>query len=213
MHGSRQDDIEQDAASATLSQHAEELSDETLIHAIAIGAIWAIETLYQRYNRILYSFAYRMVSDHQIAEDLLQESFLSIWRRSSSYSPQLGGVRSWLFSIIHHRTIDYLRSVRRRSPLPSVTLDEVELGGDPATIAPDVWDEVWRSVKSARVREALVKLSPEQRMVIELAYFQGWTHTEIAEGCQIPLGTVKARMRLGLMHLKRTLEQMGVMEQ
>ena len=77
---------------------------------------------------------------------------------------------------------------------------------------PDVWDEAWRSVQSSQVRAALLKLSPEQRQVIELAYFQGWTHSEIAEGYHIPLGTVKARMRLGLIHLKRTLEQMGVHE-
>lgn len=77
---------------------------------------------------------------------------------------------------------------------------------------PDVWEEAWRSVQSAQVRAALMSIPTEQRMVIELAYFQGWTHTEIAEGCQIPLGTVKARLRLGLIHLKRTLEKMGVNE-
>src|SRR5436305_10449444 len=90
-----------------------ELSDEALINAIAGGAVWAMEPLYQRYNRILYSLAYRMVADHQIAEDLLQDAFLSVWKRATSYSPQSGAVRSWLVSIIHHRTIDYLRGLRR----------------------------------------------------------------------------------------------------
>src|SRR5207253_8321312 len=92
-----------------------EPSDEALLNAIAGGAVWAMEPLYQRYSRILYSLAYRMVADHQVAEDLLQDAFLSVWRRATSYSPQSGAVRSWLVSIVHHRTIDYLRAVRRRS--------------------------------------------------------------------------------------------------
>lgn len=187
-----------------------ELSDEALINAIAGGAVWAMEPLYQRYNRILYSLAYRTVADHQVAEDLLQDAFLSVWRRATSYSPQSGAVRSWLVSIVHHRTIDYLRAVRRRSTLKEATWEEVEQ--DERTAFPDVWDEAWRSVQSAQVRAALMNIPIEQRMVIELAYFQGWTHSEIAEGCKIPLGTVKARMRLGLMHLKGILEQMGVDE-
>jgi RNA polymerase sigma factor (sigma-70 family) len=188
----------------------DEPSDEALISAIANGAVWAMEPLYQRYSRILYSLAYRMVADHQIAEDLIQESFLSVWRRASSYSPQSGLVRSWLISIVHHRTIDYLRAVRRRSNLKETTWEEADL--DEKAAFPDVWDEAWRSVQSAQVRSAMMKIPTEQRMVIELAYFQGWTHSEIAEGCQIPLGTVKARMRLGLLHLKRNLQQMGVTE-
>ncbi|MGI9058412.1 MAG: RNA polymerase sigma factor [Ktedonobacteraceae bacterium] len=187
-----------------------ELSDEALINAIAGGAVWAMEPLYQRYSRILYSLAYRMVADHQIAEDLLQDAFLAVWRRATSYSPQSGAVRSWLVSIVHHRTIDYLRGVRRRSALKEATWEEVEL--DERAAFPDVWEEAWRSVQSSQVRAALMDIPTEQRMVIELAYFQGWTHTEISQGCQIPLGTVKARMRLGLQHLKKALEKMGVNE-
>ncbi len=187
-----------------------EPSDETLISAIAGGAVWAMEPLYQRYSRILYSLVYRMVADHQVAEDLIQEAFLSVWKHATTYSPKSGAVRSWLISIVHHRTIDYLRAVRRRSVLKETTLDEIDL--DERTAFPDVWDEAWKSVQSSQVRAALMNIPTEQRMVIELAYFQGWTHSEIAEGCQMPLGTVKARMRLGLLHLKRALEQMGVNE-
>ena len=196
--------------SGPLPFQANELSDEALISAIAGGAVWAMEPLYQRYSRILYSLAYRMVADHQIAEDLIQEAFLSVWRRATSYSPQSGAARSWLVSIVHHRTIDYLRAVRRRSTLKETTWEEAEQ--DDRTAVPDVWDEAWRSVQSAQVRAALMNIPPEQRMVIELAYFQGWTHSEISAGCQLPLGTVKARMRLGLLHLKRELAQRGVNE-
>lgn len=187
-----------------------ELSDEALLLAIADGAVWAMESLYQRYSRILYSLAYRMVADHQVAEDLLQDAFLAVWRRATSYSPQTGAARNWLISILHHRTIDYLRRIRRHSTIHEATLEEIELDGSIAS--PDVWDEAWQSVKSSQVRAALMKIPTEQRLVIELAYFQGWTHTEIAEGTQIPLGTVKARMRLGLIHLKQVLAQMGMDE-
>ena len=188
----------------------DELSDEALLEAIAGGAVWALDSLYQRYSRILYSLAYRMVADHQIAEDLLQDAFLSVWRRSTSFSPQAGAARSWLISIIHHRAIDHLRRVRRRSSMQEAPLEELEF--DESTAVADVWDEAWRSVQSSQVRAALMEIPTEQRMVIELAYFQGWTHTEIAEGTQTPLGTVKARMRLGLNHLKRILLEEGINE-
>ena len=187
-----------------------ELSDEALLKEIAGGAVWAMDSLYERYSRMLYSVAYRMVADHQIAEDLLQDAFLAVWRRSTSYSPQTGAARSWLISILHHRTIDHLRRMRRRSGIVEAPLEEIEL--DETTAFPDVWDEAWRSIKSSQVRAALMKIPTEQRLVIELAYFQGWTHAEIAEGTEIPLGTVKARMRLGLHHLKRVLEEMGMDE-
>ena len=204
------DDANDNQTSGSISIPMEELSDEVLIRAIAGGAVWAMEPLYQRYSRILYSLVYRMVSDHQITEDLLQDAFLSVWKRATSYSPQAGAVRSWLISIAHNRTIDYLRGVRRRSVIKEATWEDVER--DERTAQPDAWEGAWQSIQSDKVREALMKLPTEQRMVIELAYFQGWTHSEIAEGCQIPLGTVKARMRLGIMHMKRVLVQMGVTE-
>lgn len=186
------------------------LSDQALLKAIASGAVWAMESLYQRYSRSLYSLVYRMVANQQVAEELLQDVFLAVWRSAASYSPQISTVRNWLFSITHHRTIDYLRRLRCQSTIQEVLLEEIEL--HESITSPDTWDEAWRSVKSSHVQAALMKIPPEQRLVIELAYFQGYTHTEIAEGMQIPLGTVKGRMRLGLTHLKRVLIEMGMDE-
>jgi RNA polymerase sigma factor (sigma-70 family) len=188
----------------------ETISDEALIQAIASGAVWAMEILYERYHRALYTVVYRMVADQQIAEDLLQESFLAVWRRAVSYLPQNGEVRSWLFSIVHHRAIDYLRSLQRRAALNKISLEDVEY--DEQVSSPDVWDEAWLAVQRSQVREAIMSLPKEQRLVIELAYFQGWTQAEIAEGCQIPLGTVKGRIRSGLLHLKHILENKGFNE-
>ena len=210
MKSFQKGDAENNQPSHSISLPFDQLSDEVLLSAVARGAVWAMEILYERYSRILYSLAYHMVADHQIAEDLSQDAFLAVWRRATSYSPQSGAARSWIVSIMHHRTIDYLRSVRRRSVLKEATWEEVER--DERTAFPDAWDEAWQNIQSAKIREALMKLPIEQRMVIELAYFQGWTHSEIAEGCQIPLGTVKARMRLGLTRLKRVVEEMGFRE-
>lgn len=185
-----------------------ELTDDTLIQAIASGQGWAMEALYQRYSALLYTCAYRIVADHQIAEDIRQESFLAAWRHVTSYSPKLGAISTWLVSIAYHRAIDYVRTVHRQATLKSMPLEEVRTTSHAASS--DVWNEVWQSIQGTQVREALTMLPLEQRPVIELAYFQGWTHAEIAGGCQIPLGTVKGRMRLGLLRMKRILEQMGM---
>lgn len=187
------------------------LSDEGLLDAIVDGAVWAMEQLYQRHHVVLYSLIYRMVANQQVAEDLLQEAFLAIWQHARSYSPQAGAVRNWLISIVHHRTIDYLRAVRRRAGrLQEIHCEEVDQ--DERRAVPDVWDDVWRSVLSTQVRQALMQIPIEQRMLIELAFFQGWTHMEIAEGCHLPLGTVKSRIRSGLLQLKHTLEETGLTE-
>jgi len=185
-------------------------SDEDLLSAIAGGAVWAMEPLHQRYSRLLNSHAYAMVADYQVAQDLTQETFLAVWRHASAYVPQAGAVRSWLLSILRHRTIDYLRALRRRSCLQEVRWEQV--GEDEQPILPDAWDEAWRSILGSQVRAALMQIPLEQRKVIALAYFQGWTQSEIAQEYSIPLGTVKARMRLGLLHLKQALDQMGFTE-
>ena len=184
--------------------NADEISDRTLISAIACKAVWAMEILYQRYNRMLYTLVHRMVGNQQVAEDLMQEAFFAVWQNAHSYVPQNGEVRSWLISIFHHKSIDYLRSLQRRATIQQVELEQVDLQDHVAV--GDVWDEASQSVQRGLIREAMMNLPREQRMVIELAYFQGWTHSEIAEGTHLPLGTVKARMRLGLLHLKRLLE-------
>lgn len=188
--------------------NADEISDGTLISAIAGRAVWAMEILYQRYNRLLYALVHRIVGNQQVAEDLMQEAFFAVWQHAHSYVPQNGEVKSWLISIFHHKAIDYLRSVQRRAAIQQVELEQADLQDQ--VVMGDAWDEVWQSAQRDLIREALAHLPREQQMVIELAYFQGWTHSEIAEGTHLPLGTVKARMRLGLLHLKRLLEQKDV---
>lgn len=188
----------------------DQLSDEVLIQAIASREVWAMEPLYKRYHRMLYSFSHHLVSDPQIAENLIQETFFAVWQSATTYTLQTGSVRHWLLSIVHHRAIDYLRALRRRSILHEINWDAIEEEELPNV--PDVWEEVWQSILIAQVHAALLHLPMEQQEVIELKYFQGCTQSEIARRCHIPLGTVKGRIRNGLLHLKRILGQTSVNE-
>ena len=192
------------------SKRSFEVQTGDLCERYGISEVDALAQLYDRYHQMMYSLAYRIVLDIQLAEDLLQETFLAVWHSAGSYSVQGGSVRTWLFSIIHHRTIDYLRQGQMRSLTGNVSFDELEHSD--TFWCTDAWDETWRNVQSTYVRQALKRLSREQRIVIELAYFQGWSHTEIAREYQLPLGTVKARMRLGLAHLRRLLAELDIYE-
>ena len=185
------------------------ISDEYLIDAIGRGDVSAMELLYDRYSRPFFSLAYRVTASKQAAEDLVQAAFLAIWQNRTSYSREVGSVRSWLYSIMHYRVIDYLRRQRSRSKWREIPWEEVEFDED-LFVSPDPWEETWRSEQVALIREALQSLSEEQRRAIELAYFEGLTREEIAERCGIPVGTVKSRLRLGLLHLKHALSEKSI---
>ncbi len=185
-------------------------TDQDVLSAIADGAVWALDMLYQRYHLGLYSLAYRMVSDHQIAEDLLQQTFLRVWRHAATYSAQAGSVRGWLFAILRNFAVDYLRKQRQRTVPKEVPLGDIEF--DERFALADTWDEVLQHEEQAQLREALAHLTKKQRLVLELSFFQGYTHSEIAALCKMPLGTVKSAMRQGLLALKRELMKSGTKE-
>lgn len=196
------------AQPAFVDSKEQDLDDEGLILAICEGEEWAMDILYQRYSKYAYSLAYRIVHDSTIAEDIVQDAFLSIWRKAASYQEQQGSVRSWLQAIVHHRAIDKVRASAHRDA--QWTPLQTENEQDPPSEQPEVWEEVWLHERASLIRSVLALLPPEQRQVIELAYFGGYTHAEIAEGWNIPLGTVKGRMRLGLQKMKQLLCQRGV---
>jgi RNA polymerase sigma factor (sigma-70 family) len=185
-----------------------EPTDEELISAICLGAEWAIELLYQRYYRLAYALAYRILCESTAAEDIVQETFLSIWRKAASYLKQNGSVFSWIQAIVHHRAIDKVRSSANRDR--NWTPLQTEGEQDPPSEQPDVWEEAWNQERGQLIRAVLAQLPPDQRLVIEQAYFGGLTHAEIAEKYNIPLGTVKGRMRLGLQKMRRLLEEHGL---
>src|SRR5712692_1209618 len=186
----------------------QDLNDEVLIATICTRSEWAMELLYQRYHRYAYALAYRILRDSAAAEDIVQEAFLSVWHKASSYERGHGSVHRWLQAIVHHRAIDRVRAAAHRdyqwTPL------QAENEQDPPSEEPDAWETAWQGEQGTLIRAALNQLPYEQREVIELAYFDGYTHSEIADQRHIPLGTVKGRMRLGLMKMKRFLENCGL---
>ena len=176
--------------------------DDELIAAVARGDQPALLALYDRYGRMGYGLAYRILGDAGAAEEAVQDAYLRIWRRAATFDASRGAARSWLLTIVHHCAIDLLR---RRAGAPPVVagLDEM---ADRRSV-PDAWSEVSGRMESDRVRTAVETLPGEQRRAIEMAFFDGLTHREIAERDGLPLGTVKGRLRLGLKRLSGLLAE------
>jgi RNA polymerase sigma-70 factor, ECF subfamily len=176
--------------------------DNELISAVASGDHPALLALYDRHGRVAYGLAYRILGDAGAAEEAVQDAYLRVWRRASTFDAARGGVRSWLLTIVHHCAIDL---VRRRAGAPPVVAGLEELAERQPV--PDAWSEVSGRIESERVRTAVETLPGEQRRAIEMAFFEGLTHREIAERDGLPLGTVKGRLRLGLKRLSGLLEE------
>ena len=179
----------------------EALSDEMLVARAAAGRQEAIAVLFDRHQRSMYGLALRITGDDASAQDAVQDAFVSVWRNASRFDAERASARSWMLAITHHRAID---AVRRRRPLSALPDEPSSL--PPALVRPDVWGEVLARLDAATMRRALDRLSAVQREVLELAYFGGLTQQDIAARTGTPLGTVKSRVRLGLMALRTELE-------
>jgi RNA polymerase sigma-70 factor (ECF subfamily) len=180
-------------------------SDERVIDLIAQGSPEGIEMLYDRYGRLAYTLALRVLGDTGGAEDVVQEAFLSIWRRASSYRPNRGSLRTWVCSIVHHRAIDRLRGRSGRARL-DLSLDKAP----PEAALSDTWETVAADLERGHIRVALDELPDEQRRTIELAYYAGYSQSEISSLMSVPLGTVKGRTRMALRKLRSSLEHQGL---
>jgi RNA polymerase sigma-70 factor, ECF subfamily len=177
------------------------LADEELMQLVYRGNAHAFEVLYDRHADVAFSLACRICGERALAEDVVQEAFLSLWRSRARYDRNRGSVRGWTLGIVHNRSIDALRrrAVRERG----IVRDE---GAEERVAAPELTDvEFARRDDAREVRDALGELPDEQSRVIELAYFGGLTHVEIASKLGTPVGTVKGRMRLGLAKMRMTL--------
>ncbi len=152
----------------------------------------------------MYGLALRITNDPMLAQDVVQEALLGVWRNASRFEPGKASGRTWIMAITHHRAVDAIR--RRR---PTVELPEPEMPPPAALTMPDIWEEVAGRLDSATIRSAMARLSDVQRQAIELAYFGGLTQQEIAERTSAPLGTVKSRVRLGLLALRDELRLAG----
>jgi len=180
------------------------LADEDLMHLVQRGQAPAFEVIYERHAQAAFSLAYRIAGTRNLAEDVVQEAFLSIWRAGGRYDRARGSVRTWVLGIVHHRAIDQLRrsSVHDKRRASDEGLEE-RLESHERTD-----NEVARREEAATIRSAMDALPAEQSHVIELAYFGGFTHTEIADILGAPVGTVKGRMRLGMEKLANRLRML-----
>jgi RNA polymerase sigma-70 factor (ECF subfamily) len=180
------------------------LADEDLMAVVDRKDQNAFELLYDRHGGAAYSLAYRIVGDRNAAEDATQEAFLSIWRSKARYDRARGSVRSWVLSVVRNRAIDSLR----RGGVNAPKLDHDDEAAIDAREAPERTEaEAIRNETARELRGAINALPNEQSQVIELAYFGGFSHSEIAEIINQPLGTVKGRMRLGLEKIRADIAE------
>jgi RNA polymerase sigma-70 factor (ECF subfamily) len=185
-------------------EKAERLADEELMPLIGEKDPEAFEVFYDRHGGVAYSLAYRIVGEKAAAEDVTQEAFISIWRSGARFDRARGSVRSWMLSIVRNRAIDALRS--RAGKAPKLTFDDdAVLEQRPSEELTD--DEAMRRETAGEIRGALGELPGEQSKVIELAYFGGFSQSEISRMLGVPLGTVKGRMRLGLEKIRGELAE------
>jgi RNA polymerase sigma-70 factor (ECF subfamily) len=183
----------------TDDKEARRAEDAALMRRIVVGDERAVEDLHSRYGGPLYSLAYQVTGADQFAQDVVQETFLAVWQSAGRFDPSKGAVAPWLYSLARHKAIDL---VRREANVRKRTAD-VDLSFEPAP--DDVDREAWLRIRRDRVRTAITELSELQRTAIELAFFRGLTHVEVAEELDIPLGTAKTRIRSGLLRLRDVL--------
>ena len=189
------------------SEQRSEEPDEQLVGNVAAGDATALATLYSRYQAMSYALAMRITADASLAEDVVQEAFLGIWRNAARYSSARASARTWILAIVHHRSID---TVRRRRP--TADLPDSDAAPPRSLLMPDVWPEVAGRLDREVIRRALARLPASQREAIELAYYGGLTQQEIAARTGAPLGTVKSRVRLGLLGMREALVAEGAGE-
>jgi RNA polymerase sigma-70 factor (ECF subfamily) len=179
-----------------VGMRGEDQTEERLLAGVGRAEVSAFEDLYDRYSRSVYSLAMTMLRDAEAAREVTQEVFLDLWRTARAFEPTRGSARSWILSLAHHKSVDAVRRRRLRAVEP---LSEALPSGQ------DVAAEAAAALARGRVREALSTLTLDQRNAIALAYYGGYTQREIAERLGIPLGTIKTRMRDGMIRLRGLL--------
>ena len=174
------------------------LSDEALVALVARSDETALAELYDRVGGIAYGLAYRVLRDEALAEDAVQEAFLGLWRTAASFMPERAKATTWLLTLVHRRAVDLVRreQLRRGDPLETA----------PEAVSESAEDDAWLRLERERVQGALARLPDQQREAIELAYYGGFTQSELAERLGQPLGTIKSRMFAGLARLRELLD-------
>jgi RNA polymerase sigma-70 factor, ECF subfamily len=179
--------------------------DESLIRLIVGSQTEALGELYDRYNRLVFGMARNAVSDQALAEEITQDVFMRVWNKASTYQAEQGKVVNWIAGITRNRAIDAFRHQKSLPEGTSLSLEDLPFFDPPDSL--NVEREIETKFKKQRVQQALFQLPQEQRDVLALAYFRGYTHEEAAEALSQPLGTVKTRIRLGMQKLRHLLEE------
>jgi RNA polymerase sigma factor (sigma-70 family) len=184
-----------------VSRELAHLSDEALVALAARSEQTALAELYDRYGRPAYGLALRILRDQALAEDAVQEAFLSVWRTAARFVPERGSAGTWILTLVHRRAVDIVRREERRRA------DSLEQAPEPGGGGAD--EEAWLRLRRERVQEALRRLPDHQREALELAYYGGFTQSELAERLGQPLGTIKSRMFAGLARMRELLGEPG----
>jgi len=186
-------------------------SDLDIGHALAAADLDALAMAYDRYGALAYSVAVRILGDSRLAEDIVQEAFVRLWTNASAFDPAKGSLRAWLLTFVRNRAIDQLRG---RGAYERREVELVDAASLPASgPGADPWRDVAIAMQRDAIREALARLPIEQKQAVELAFYGGYTHKEIAEISKVPLSTVKGRMRLALEKLHSYLEGKGLLNE
>lgn len=187
------------------SNNADRANEQRIVARVKSGDFTAIEELYERYSRQAFGLALKILNSSESAEDAVQDAFLRFWKQPDNFDPERGRFATWLLSVVHNLCIDQIR--RRR--LNVVSLDQEETQERLNYLADDRFsleEEVWLKIQRKTIEQAMSQLPEEQRGMIELAFFKGLTHNEIALKTSQPLGTVKSRIRQGLLKLKSLMQ-------
>lgn len=179
------------------------LSDEALVALVARGDESALGELYDRVGRVAYGIAYRVLRDDRLAEDAVQEGFLAAWRSAAAFRADRAKASTWIVTLVHRRAVDIVRREERRRAEPL----ETETRADPVDPSGSAEDAAWLGFERDRVQSALRALPDTQREAIELAYYGGYSQSELAERLGLPLGTIKSRMFAGLARLRELLDE------
>ena len=183
-----------------MRKHHAHLSDEALVALVARGDDDALTELYDRVSRIAYGLALRVLRDERHAEDAVQEAFLQVWRNAASFRAERAKASTWILTLVHRRAVDLVRREERRQADPLA--DDADLGQ-----APEQTEEAaWLRFERERIQSALRQLPDVQREALELAYYGGFSQSELAERLGVPLGTIKSRMFSGLARLRELLD-------
>jgi RNA polymerase sigma-70 factor (ECF subfamily) len=184
-------------------------SDQALVLALEEGLPAALDEVYSRYSRAVYSLCYRVLGDGSAAEDVVQEVFLKLWRQPGAFDANRGSLSAWLLSVAHHRAIDVLRRQKTRGERQFPEGWEETAGEDVGAL--DLADMASQTEDVKAIRRALAQIPAAQRIAIEMAFFEGKTHAEISAELGEPLGTAKTRIRLGMRKLRTLLEKDGIL--